>query len=68
MIATHNIKVNGQWYRAGEEYAVSEPDVAEASETQPEDVPSEEQPESGVAAEAEPVKVKRTPSRRKASN
>lgn len=59
MIATHNIKVNGQWYRAGEEYAVSEPDVAEASEKRPED---------GAVTEASPVKVKRTPSRRKASN
>ena len=61
MIATHNIKVNGRWYHAGEEYAVSEPDVAEASE---------KQLEEGFVAEeeAEPVKVKRTSSRRKASN
>ena len=35
MIATHNIKVNGRWVAAGEEY---EPDVV------PEEKPAEEKP------------------------
>lgn len=59
MIATHNIKVNGRWYHAGEEYTVSEPEAVESFEKQPED---------GAVTEAEPVKTKRMPSRRKASN
>ena len=63
MIATHNIKVNGRWIRAGEEYEperVATPKRAEKAEPKPvvqEDVPAEK------VEEPKP----RSTSRRKAS-
>lgn len=57
MIATHNIKVNGKWIRAGEEYGEPE-QKAKAAEKAPEAEPVKEEPK------AEP-KPKTTASRRK---
>lgn len=66
MIATHNIKVNGRWIHAGEEY---EP------ETVVTEMPAEKPAEESVVQEAEiPVEKEepkteakpKTPSRRKA--
>ena len=45
MIATHNIKVNGRWYMAGEEYEVEEPRTAAkpvAVQEEPVAAPAEE--------------------------
>ena len=51
MIATHNIKVNGRWVMAGEEYEPEKPvKKAEKAEKKPE-----------VKAEAEPVKEEPKP-------
>ena len=68
MIADHNIKVNGRWIMAGEEYEAEQPvQKVEKPEKKPE-VKAEEKP---VKAEpkAEPVKeepkAKTTASRRK---
>ena len=36
MIATHNIKVNGRWYAAGEEYEPEVPQDAEEAKAEPE--------------------------------
>ena len=61
MIATHNIKVNGRWVKAGEEYQLeekAEKPVKKAAEPKPEKVP-EEKPEK------EEPKAKNSPSRRK---
>lgn len=59
MIATHNIKVNGKWIRAGEEYGEPEQKKpAKVAEKAPEAEPVEEEPK------AEP-KAKTTASRRK---
>ena len=60
MIATHNIKVNGKWIHAGEEYAeeAETPVVAEEPVEQdiPEPAPAEEaeEPKSEPKAEAKP--------------
>ena len=66
MIATHNIKVNGRWIHAGEEY---EPEMV-VTET-PAEKPAEESvvQEAEVHAEKEEPKPEakpKTPSRRKA--
>ena len=47
MIATHNVKVNGRWVHAGEEYGEKE-----APRTKAEDVKAEE-PEKAEAKKAE---------------
>ena len=50
MIATHNIKVNGRWYAAGEEYEVEEPqavkETAVAEEVVSEAAPQAEEPKA----------------------
>ena len=68
MIATHNIKVNGRWVRAGESYEAEKPEKkAEKPVKEPEkkldEKPVEEVPK------AEPVKEEKpkTTTRRKAS-
>ena len=61
MIASHNIKVNGRWVKAGEEYQPeekAEKPVKKAAEPKPEKKP-EEKPEQ------EEPKAKTSPSRRK---
>ena len=75
MIATHNIKVNGRWIRAGEFY--DEPKKAKEPEKEvpATEKPKEEKPavETVKAPEKVPEKkqeaaaIQRTPSRRKAS-
>ena len=58
MIATHNIKVNGRWIRAGEEYGEKkpqpvkpvEPEKKEQPVTEPE-TPVDNEPETPVAEE-----------------
>lgn len=63
MKATHNIKVNGRWILAGEEYEIKEKARKAELVKDPEksDAESEEEPK------AEPeTKEKTTPSRRKA--
>lgn len=59
MKATHNIKVNGRWIHAGEEYEVKEKAVKAES------VKAPEEPEEESKTEPE-TKEKTTPSRRKA--
>lgn len=65
MIATHNIKVNEQWYKAGEEYEVEEPrqETVKEEQIQTEAVPDEPAPVE-EAPKAEP-KPRTTVSRRK---
>lgn len=70
MIATHNIKVNGRWYKAGEEYPTPELDElkAEAKKLEELEVPEIELPaEEKKPAAEEPVQVQkpRTSARRK---
>lgn len=50
MIATHNIKVNGRWYHAGEEY---EPEAVVTPEKADEAVQPEEQAQEAPVEEAE---------------
>ena len=61
MIATHNIKVNGVWYHAGDKLPGDEPkqERMELPETAPE-ATAEEAPEAAEPAAAEPVKPKST--------
>lgn len=59
MKATHNIKVNGRWILAGEEYEIKE----KARKAEPAEAP--EKPEEESKADTE-TKEKTTPSRRKA--
>ena len=66
MIATHNIKVNGKWIHAGEEYTLEEaeaPAVAEEPVEQdiPELAPVEEaeEPKSEPKAETKPRSTRR---------
>ena len=56
MIATHNIKVNGRWVRAGEKY-----DASEAEKVQPETVKAEQKKEGPVDAQAETKKAEEKP-------
>ena len=66
MIATHNIKVNGRWYHAGEEYELEEvktPEVAEVLEEIPIPPVAQEEPAKQEEPKEEP-KLK-TPTRRK---
>ena len=58
MMATHNIKVNGRWYRAGEEYQIEEQKPIETATEQLEE-------ETAPVTDPEPAKPK-SPSRRKA--
>ena len=44
MIATHNIKVNGQWYKVGEEYEVEELQAVEETVAEQEVIPVDEKP------------------------
>lgn len=63
MKATHNIKVNGRWILAGEEYEIKE----KAKEAEPVKDPEKSDAESEEESKAEPeTKEKTTPSRRKA--
>lgn len=49
MIATHNIKVNGKWIRAGEEYGEPEQKKpAKVAEKAPEAEPVKEEPKAEV--------------------
>ena len=62
MIATHNIKVNGRWYKAGEEYEAEQPRQEEpAAEIPVTEVPAEEPAQK----EPEPAPKARTSARRK---
>lgn len=66
MIASHNIKVNGRWVKAGEEYQPEEKaenPVKKAVEPKPEKKPEAETPKA-EPEKAEP-KAKTSPSRRK---
>jgi len=64
MIATHNIKVNGRWVAAGEEYE-EKPEVNPVEEElKAEPEPVEEAPEAEEPEKEEP-KPKRTTTRRK---
>lgn len=68
MIATHNIKVNGRWIMAGQEY---EPEtvVTEKTAVKPAEEPVVQEAE--VPAEKEEPKAEtkpKTPSRRKAAS
>ena len=63
MIATHNIKVNGRWIRAGEEYETEQAEVqvtAEEAEHKP-----EKQEAPVEAAEKKAEEKPKTASRRK---
>ena len=57
MIATHNIKVNGRWYRAGEEV----PEQAETSKKEEKPVEKTEAPKAEKPAEKEEPKVESKP-------
>jgi len=63
MIATHNIKVNGRWIHAGEEYE------AEEQKTPKKNVKAEDKPDAPTVAEAreeQPAETKpKTAARRK---
>ena len=48
MIATHNIKVNGKWIHAGEEYTLEEAVAPVAEEPVEQDIPA---PEPVIEAE-----------------
>lgn len=48
MIATHNVKVNGKWYHAGEEYTLEDAVAPVAEEPVEQDIPA---PEPIVEAE-----------------
>ena len=54
MIATHNIKVNGRWVHAGEEYTVEKPVPQKAAEEPKKEV-KPEQPAVEVEKKAEPA-------------
>ena len=60
MIATHNVKVNGRWYAAGEEVPDQQQVIAEAVQIPAKEESAEEKP---VEQEAKP----KTAARRKAS-
>ena len=63
MIATHNIKVNDRWYKAGEEYGVEEPRQVELP------IEPEVKEEVPVEEELKQVQKPRTSaSRRKTTN
>ena len=62
MIATHNIKVNGQWYRAGEELPAEEPKKAEKPV---EEIPAETAPATEAEKPKEAPKPRATSTRRK---
>ena len=59
MIATHNIKVNGRWIRAGEEYGEKKPQPVKPAEPEKKEQPVAE-PEVPVANEPE-TPVEETP-------
>ena len=77
MIATHNIKVNGRWVKAGEEYelevlAKEKPVEAEPAEEKPaeepvEETPVAEEPEQEKTAEEEKPAPKTSTRRKKIS-
>ena len=68
MIATHNIKVNGTWYKAGEEYEVEQPlaveePVKEETVAEPEEpvaAPAAEEPKASPKARAASTRRKGT--------
>ena len=70
MIATHNIKVNGRWVRAGEEYQVEQPVTPKKAET-PKVEKAVEEPQTPevktpeVKAEQKTESKAKTPARRK---
>ena len=66
MIATHNIKVNGRWYRAGEEYKLPKENAAEEPVSVP-DIPSVKVEEPEAEAPKEEAKPKTTSRRKKIS-
>ena len=69
MIATHNIKVNDRWYKAGEEYEVKEPKTPEKAVEDVIEIMPEATAQMVVAEEPKPdPKPKAATSRRKASN
>lgn len=59
MIATHNIKVNGRWIRAGEEYGEKKPQPVKSAEPEKKEQPVAE-PEVPVVNEPE-TPVEETP-------
>ena len=69
MIATHNIKVNGRWYAAGETIPEEKPEEAKAQDLldlADGKAETEEAVEANVEViEAETAKPKRTSTRRK---
>ena len=67
MIATHNIKVDGKWYYAGEEYELPKPETPKAVEKPAEEpAPVVEEPVKEEAPKAEP-KARSTSRRKKVS-
>lgn len=67
MKATHNIKVNGKWILAGEEYEIKEKAKKAETAEAPGKTEEESEEESEDESKAEPeTKEKTTPSRRKA--
>lgn len=62
MIATHNIKVNGRWIHAGEEY---EPETVVTTEPAEEPAKPEVQEEPAEEAEKKAEEKPKTASRRK---
>ena len=66
MIATHNIKVNGRWIRAGEEYGeVKEPKEIKKSveQTSEPDIPAPEVQKEEPKAETKPKTTRRKTSK-----
>lgn len=62
MIATHNIKVNGRWVLAGQEYEAEEQKAPKKAEKPVEEV---KEPEAAPEVKAEEAQPKKAPSRRK---
>ena len=56
MIATHNIKVNGEWYTAGQEIPETKEQLEMELPKAEVEIPVKEEP-----ASAEPVKEEKTP-------
>lgn len=63
MIATHNVNVNGTWYKAGDVIPDAKPKKAEAPA---QEVPAEVKPVAEETKEA--PKARTTPTRRKTTN